>query len=201
MVWAIVSSQSCFCWLYRVSPSSATKNIINLILVLTIWWCPCVKQSILLLEQGICYDQCILLGKLLAFVLPHFVFQGQICLLLQVSLDVLLLHFSPLWWKGHLFFFLVLILEDLVGVHRTILIFKILIFLFKKERKKVKVAQSCLTLCNPMDSSWNSLGQNTRVGSLSLFHQIFPTQESNQCLLHCRWILSHLSYQGSPLCP
>ena len=33
-----VSSQSCFCWLYRASPSSASKNIINLISVLTIWW-------------------------------------------------------------------------------------------------------------------------------------------------------------------
>ena len=33
---------------------------------------------------------------------------------------------------------------------------------------KVKVAQSCPTLCDPMDSPWNTLGQNTRVGSLSL---------------------------------
>ena len=44
--------------------------------------------------------------------------QGQICLLLQVFLDFLLLHSSPLWWKGHLF--LVLVLEGLVGLHRTI---------------------------------------------------------------------------------
>ena len=35
MIWAIVSSWSCFCWLYRVSPSLAAKNVINLILVLT----------------------------------------------------------------------------------------------------------------------------------------------------------------------
>ena len=41
--------------------------------------------------------------------------------------------------------------------------------------------------------------KNTGVGSLSLLHQIFPTQESNQGLLHCKWILYHLSYQGSPL--
>ena len=39
-----------------------------------------------------------------AFALLHFVLQGQTCLLLQVSLDFLLLHSSPLWWKGHLFF-------------------------------------------------------------------------------------------------
>ena len=31
MVWATVSSWSCFCWLYRASPSLAAKNIINLI--------------------------------------------------------------------------------------------------------------------------------------------------------------------------
>ena len=37
--------------------------------------------------------------------------------------------------------------------------------------------------------------KNTGVGSLSLFQQIFPTQELNQCLLHCRWILYQLSYQ------
>ena len=44
------------------------------------------------------------LGKtLLAFALLHPVLQGQTCLLLQVSLDFLLLHSSPLWWKGHLF--------------------------------------------------------------------------------------------------
>ena len=45
---------------------------------------------------------------LLAFALLHFVLQGQICLLLQVSLNFLLLHSSPLWWKGHVFWVLVL---------------------------------------------------------------------------------------------
>ena len=40
---------------------------------------------------------------------------------------------------------------------------------------------------------------NTRVGSLSLLQEIFPTQESNQGLLHFRQILYPLSYQGSPL--
>ena len=38
MIWATVSSQSYFCWLYRSSPSLAAKNIVSLILVLTIWW-------------------------------------------------------------------------------------------------------------------------------------------------------------------
>ena len=39
--------------------------------------------------------------------------------------------------------------------------------------------------------------QNTGVGSLPLLQGNFLTQESNQGLLHCRWILYHLSYQGS----
>ena len=41
--------------------------------------------------------------------------------------------------------------------------------------------------------------QNTGVGSLSLLQRIFPTQESNQGLLHYRQILYQLSYQGSPM--
>ena len=40
--------------------------------------------------------------------------------------------------------------------------------------------------------------RNTGVGSLFLFQQIFPTQESNWGLLHRRQILYQLSYQGSP---
>ena len=43
MIWTTVSSWYCFCWLYRASPSLAAKNIINLILILTVWWCPCVE--------------------------------------------------------------------------------------------------------------------------------------------------------------
>ena len=58
------------------------------------------------------------LGKtLLPFALLHSVLQGQICLLLQVFLDFLLLHYSTLW-KRHIFW--VLVLKGLVGLHRTI---------------------------------------------------------------------------------
>ena len=42
--------------------------------------------------------------------------------------------------------------------------------------------------------------KNTGVGSLSPLEQIVQTQESNRGLLHCRWILYQLSYQGSPNC-
>ena len=47
-------------------------------------------------------------------------------------------------------------------------------------------------------SLWNSLGQNTGVGSLSLLQGIFPTQELNPGLPHCRQILYQLSHKGSP---
>ena len=100
---------------------------------------------------------------------------------------------------------------------------------------EVKVAQSCPTLCNPIDYTVHGILQvrilqwvafpfsrgssqprdrthfphisgrflpaeppgkpkNTGVGSLSLLQWIFPTQELNQGLLHCRRILYQLSY-------
>ena len=40
--------------------------------------------------------------------------------------------------------------------------------------------------------------QHTGVGSLSLLQGIFPAQESNPGLPHCRWILYQLSHKGSP---
>ena len=42
---------------------------------------------------------------------------------------------------------------------------------------------------------WNSPGQNTGVGSLSLLQGTFPTQGSNPGLSHCRQILYCLSHQ------
>ena len=110
----------------------------------------------------------------------------------------------------------------------------------------MKVAQSCMTLCDPIDYTVHGIvqarilewvafpvsrgsshrrdqtqvshiaggfftslatreaqleaqpGKATGVGSLSLLQRIFPTQESNWGLLHCKRILYQLSYQGSP---
>ncbi|XDC67028.1 hypothetical protein R6Z07M_018210 [Ovis aries] len=62
-------------------------------------------------------------------------------------------------------------------------------------KEKVKVAQLCLTLCDSMDCPWNSPGQNTGVGSLSLLQGIFPTRGLNPCLPHCRQILYQLSHK------
>ena len=46
-----------------------------------------------------------------------------------------------------------------------------------------------------MYSSWNSLGQNNGVGSLSLLQGIFLTQGSNSGLPHFRQILYQLSHK------
>ena len=103
----------------------------------------------------------------------------------------------------------------------------------------VKVAQACLSLCDPVDYTVHGILQarilewvtfpfsgrssqprdQTQVSNISggfftswatreaqeywsgyptLLQGIFPTQELNQGLLHCRRILYQLSYQGSP---
>ena len=68
------------------------------------------------------------------------------------------------------------------------------------------VAQSCPTLCDPVDCSLPtssvhgvSPGKNTGVGCHALLQGIFSTQGSNPGLPHCRWILYQLSHQGSPI--
>ena len=65
------------------------------------------------------------------------------------------------------------------------------------------VAQSCLTLCDPMGYSppgfsvhGDSPGKNTGVGCHALIQGIFPTQGSKLGLPHYRQILYHLSHQG-----
>ena len=75
----------------------------------------------------------------------------------------------------------------------------------------MKVVQSCLTLCDSMNYTVHGILQtrilewvafcfsrgSSGVGSLSLPQQVSQTQESNWGLLHCRWVLYQLSYQGS----
>ena len=67
----------------------------------------------------------------------------------------------------------------------------------------MSVAQSCLTLCYPMDCNppgsfvhRDSLGKITGVACHALLQRIFLTQGSNLGLLHCRQFLYHLSHQG-----
>ena len=46
---------------------------------------------------------------------------------------------------------------------------------------------------------WNSPGKNSGVDCHSLLQRIILNHGSNLGLLHCRWILCHLSQQGSQL--
>ena len=50
-------------------------------------------------------------------------------------------------------------------------------------------------------SPWYFLGKNIGVGCHFRLQGIVLTQGSNPCLLHCRWILYHLSHLGSPSFP
>ena len=65
---------------------------------------------------------------------------------------------------------------------------------------KVKVAQSCLTLCNPTDCTIHGtiLARILEWVAYSLLQGIFPTQGLNSGLLHSRQILYQLSHEGSP---
>ena len=63
----------------------------------------------------------------------------------------------------------------------------------------VLVTQSCPTLRpHRLYSPWNSPGENTGVGSLSLLQGIFPIQGSNPGLPDCRQILYQLSHKENP---
>ena len=66
------------------------------------------------------------------------------------------------------------------------------------------VAQLCPTLCNPRDCSprgssvhGGSPGRNTGVGFHVLLQGIFPTQELDPGLPHCKRILYYVSHQGT----
>ena len=63
-------------------------------------------------------------------------------------------------------------------------------------------SEGCSVVSNSLQphgqySPWNSPGQNSGVGSLSLLQGIFPTQGSNPGLLHCKQILDQLGHQGN----
>ena len=73
-----------------------------------------------------------------------------------------------------------------------------------RECVHAKTLQLCPTLCDPMDCSppgssvhGDSPGRNAGVVCHALLQGTFPTQGSNPCLLHCRWVL-YLSHGGGP---
>jgi len=71
--------------------------------------------------------------------------------------------------------------------------------LFSRESSQTRDWTHVSRIAGEFFTSWATRKpKNTGVGSLSLFQRIFPTQESNAGLLHCRQILYKLSHQGSP---
>ena len=61
-------------------------------------------------------------------------------------------------------------------------------------------SESCSVMSDSLllHGLWNSPGQNTGVGSLSLLQGIFTTQGPNRGLPHCGQILYQLSHKRSP---
>ena len=118
MVWATVSSWSCFCWLYRDSPSLAAKNIINLISVLAIWWCPCVESSL------VCWKRVFAMTSAFSWQNSIRLCPASLCFPrpnLPVTpgvswLPTFAFHSSIMKRTS----FLVLVLEGLVGLHITV---------------------------------------------------------------------------------
>ena len=75
----------------------------------------------------------------------------------------------------------------------------------RQEHWKV-ISRSCSVVSDSLwphglYSPWNSPGQNTGVGSLSLLQGVFPTQGLNPGLTHCRHILYQPSHKRSPRIP
>ena len=117
MIWATVSSWSCFCWPYRASPSLAAKNIINLISLLTICWCPCVVFSYVV-GRGCLLWPVHSLGKTL-LLCPASVCTSRPNLPVTPGISCFP-TFIPVPYDVKDIFFLVLVLEGLVGLHRPI---------------------------------------------------------------------------------
>ena len=68
----------------------------------------------------------------------------------------------------------------------------------------VKVTQLCLTLCDPMDCSLPGCSVHEILQARILEWVAIPfsrgySWRSNTGIPHCKWILYHLSHQGSPL--
>ena len=87
-------------------------------------------------------------------------------------------------------------LEEEMATHLSMLAWEIQGRTWKKSESHSVVSDSLRP--HGLYSPWNSPGQNTGVGSLSLLQGIFPTQGSNPGLLHCRQILYQLSHKWSP---
>ena len=116
MIWATVTSLCCFCWLYRASPSLTAKNIICLISILTIWWCPGLELC--------CWNRVFAMTSAFSWQNSGRLFPASFCTPrpnLPVTPGISWLPTfafqSPMMKRTS---FLVLVLEGLASLHRTI---------------------------------------------------------------------------------
>ena len=118
MIWATVSSWSYFCWMYRASPSLAAKNIINLILVLTIQFCPCVESSLVLLKRVFAMPS-VFFWQIFASLWPAWFYTPRPKLPVTPGISLLptLAFQLPIVKRTS---FGVLVPEGLLGLHRTV---------------------------------------------------------------------------------
>ena len=86
--------------------------------MLTIWWYPCVESSLVLLEEEVCYDQCILLAKLY-YPLPCFIpySKAKCACYSRCFLTPTFAFYSTKMKRTS---FAVLVPKDLVDLHRNI---------------------------------------------------------------------------------
>ena len=125
--------------------------------------------------------------------------------------------FNSISVKGNLLYYLLLLMLSFVLMSNYISAFilcknytKLLLMIFPlftlKGKVKVLVAQSCPTLCDPMDcsppGSWVHGILQARIlewVAISFLQGIFLAQGSSPGFLHCRQTLYLLSHQGSPM--
>ena len=117
MIWATISSQSCFCWLCRASPFSASKSVINLIFFDRLMTPMCKVISCVVGRACFLWSMHSLGKTLLAFALLHFVLQAQTFLLLQYLFTSICVPVP--YNKKEFFVCFFMFLEGHVSLHRT----------------------------------------------------------------------------------
>ena len=83
-----------------------------------------------------------------------------------------------------------------IHMYVLFLIYMMCVCVCISESESHSVMSDCLQP-HGLYSPWNSPGDNTGMGRLTLLQEIFPTQGLNPGLPHCRQILYQLSHKGS----
>ena len=96
--------------------------------------------------------------------------------------------------------------EDLAGLNLVLFIWFFSPTVCIMNTCEVKISQSCLTLCDPMDCSQPGSSVHGILQAIILEWVATPSSrassqstDGNPGLLHCRQSLYHLSHQGNPI--